>query len=99
MELLRNLPSSFFTVDQVCLLLPSLSRQTYSSLCQTGGGADDKDARRFNPALYNIVLFDQRGCGESTPPSCLIENETKYLVEDIEKIREHLKIDTWDVFG
>ena len=55
---------------------------------------------RFDPKVYRIVLFDQRGSGKSTPPSCLVDNTTQHLIEDIEKIREHLQIEgKWDVFG
>ncbi|KAL8286447.1 hypothetical protein RQP46_004464 [Phenoliferia psychrophenolica] len=65
-----------------------------------GGGADDKDARRFDPAVYRIVLFDQRGSGKSTPASSLVDNTTQHLIEDIEKIRKHLQVEgKWDVFG
>uniref|UniRef100_A0A2H4A311 Proline iminopeptidase n=1 Tax=Glaciozyma antarctica TaxID=105987 RepID=A0A2H4A311_9BASI len=65
-----------------------------------GGGASDSDARRFNPTTYRIVLFDQRGSGESTPASCLEDNTTQALVEDIEKIREFLQVGAaWHVFG
>lgn len=65
-----------------------------------GGGTDHKDAQRFDPKLYRIVLFDQRGSGDSTPASCLEDNTTQHLIEDIEKIRQHLQIGkTWHVFG
>ncbi|KAI5481549.1 proline iminopeptidase [Pseudohyphozyma bogoriensis] len=64
-----------------------------------GGGCDAYDAQRFDPAKYHIVLFDQRGSGDSTPASCLENNTTQHLVSDIEKIREHLGIDKWNVFG
>lgn len=65
-----------------------------------GGGSDASDARRFNPDLYRIILFDQRGAGDSVPASNLVENETSFLVEDIEKIRQHLQVgDKWNVFG
>ncbi|KAK4698835.1 proline iminopeptidase, partial [Phenoliferia sp. Uapishka_3] len=65
-----------------------------------GGGSDDKDARRFDPSVYRIVLFDQRGSGKSTPPSELTDNTTQHLIEDIEKIRKHLGVENnWDVFG
>lgn len=53
----------------------------------------------FNPDLYRIILFDQRGCGKSLPFSELKNNMTWDLVADIEKLREHLKIDRWVVFG
>lgn len=64
-----------------------------------GGGTDPKCRRFFDPAAYRIVLFDQRGCGKSTPSSCLDDNTTWHLVEDMEKVREHLGIEKWLVFG
>ena len=64
------------------------------------GGGGDKNVRRFfNPELYRIVNFDQRGCGRSKPHGLLEENTTWHLVEDIEIIREKLNIDSWMVFG
>lgn len=53
----------------------------------------------FDPQRWRIVLFDQRGCGRSTPYADLEENTTWHLVADIEKIRQHLGIETWVVFG
>lgn len=53
----------------------------------------------INPKKYRIINFHQRGCGKSTPYGCLKRNKTKYLVQDIEKIRKHLKIDKWVVYG
>jgi proline iminopeptidase len=64
-----------------------------------GGGTDGKMRRFFDPKRYRIVLFDQRGCGKSRPPSSLEDNTTWHLVEDIEKLREHLGIAQWLVFG
>lgn len=64
-----------------------------------GGGISEDHRRFYDPAIYRIVLFDQRGCGKSTPFAELKENTTWDLVADIEKIRIHLKIDTWVVFG
>jgi proline iminopeptidase len=64
-----------------------------------GGGSDPKQRTFFNPREYRIVLFDQRGCGKSTPYACLEENTTWDLVADAEKLREHLGIDRWLVFG
>lgn len=55
--------------------------------------------RYFNPRKYRIILFNQRGCGKSTPLGELKENTTKNLIEDIEKIREHLEIKKWNVYG
>ena len=64
-----------------------------------GGGTDAKMRRFFNPKRYRIVLFDQRGCGKSRPSASLQDNTTWHLVSDIEAIREHLKIQKWQVFG
>ncbi|MEO8016270.1 MAG: prolyl aminopeptidase [Pseudomonadota bacterium] len=64
-----------------------------------GGGTDPKMRRFFNPKRYRIVLFDQRGCGKSKPSASLVDNTTWHLVSDIEAIREHLKIEAWQVFG
>lgn len=64
-----------------------------------GGGINSDHRRYFDPEFYRIILFDQRGCGESTPFAELKENTTWDLVEDIEKIRKHLGIQKWHVFG
>jgi len=64
-----------------------------------GGGSDPKQRRYFDPAKYRIVLFDQRGCGKSTPFASLEDNTTWDLVADIEKLRAHLGIERWQVFG
>ncbi len=64
-----------------------------------GGGTSPKQRRFFHPDKYRIVLFDQRGCGQSTPHACLEENTTWDLVADIEKLRAHLGIERWQVFG
>jgi proline iminopeptidase len=64
-----------------------------------GGGTNAKCRRFFDPAVYRIVLFDQRGCGKSTPHAELIDNTTWDLVADIERLRKHLAIDRWQVFG
>jgi proline iminopeptidase len=64
-----------------------------------GGGTDAKQRRFFDPQKYRIVLFDQRGCGKSTPHASLEDNTTWHLVSDIEALREHLRIDRWQVFG
>jgi proline iminopeptidase len=64
-----------------------------------GGGTNAKCRRFFDPAVYRIVLFDQRGCGKSTPHAELAHNTTWDLVADIERVREHLRIDRWQVFG
>ena len=64
-----------------------------------GGGSDPKQRRFFHPDKYRIVNFDQRGCGKSTPYAGLEANTTWDLVADIERLREHLGLDTWQVFG
>ncbi len=64
-----------------------------------GAGAQPFDRRFFDPERYRVVLFDQRGCGRSTPHASLEENTTWHLVEDIEQLRKHLGIDRWLVFG
>jgi len=64
-----------------------------------GAGANSNMRRYHDPAAWRIVLFDQRGCGRSTPHAELAENTTWDLVADIESIREHLGIGRWQVFG
>ena len=64
-----------------------------------GGGTEPKMRQYFDPALYRIVLVDQRGCGRSTPHACVEENTTWDLVADIERLRAHLEIERWQVFG
>jgi len=64
-----------------------------------GGGTDPKMRTFFDPQVYRIVLFDQRGCGKSRPHANLADNTTWHLVEDIERLREHLGIKRWLVFG
>ncbi|RYG88311.1 prolyl aminopeptidase [bacterium] len=64
-----------------------------------GGGTDGRMRQFFDPKKYRIVLFDQRGCGKSTPHASLVDNTTWHLVEDIEALRAHLGIERWQVFG
>ena len=64
-----------------------------------GGGTEPRHRRFFDPETYRIILFDQRGCGKSTPHASLVDNTTWHLVEDIERLREHLGIERWQVFG
>ncbi|MFV0435062.1 MAG: prolyl aminopeptidase [Leucobacter sp.] len=69
-----------------------------------GGGCVPDHRRYFDPERYRIVLFDQRGCGRSTPHASapdadLSTNTTWHLVADIERLREHLDIERWQVFG
>lgn len=69
-----------------------------------GQGSSPNMVRAFDPGKYRVVLFDQRGCGRSTPhasaPSTdMASNTTHHLVADMEKLREHLEIDRWLVAG
>src|SRR3989338_189892 len=64
-----------------------------------GSGTKPNYRRFFDPNYYRIILFDQRGAGKSTPHADLVDNTTQDLVSDIERLREHLGIDRWMVFG
>ena len=62
-----------------------------------GGGIEPIYRRYFDPDKWRIIIFDQRGCGKSTPHAELKENTTWDLISDIEKIREYLNIEKWVV--
>lgn len=64
-----------------------------------GSGCEEYHRRFFDPEVYRIILFDQRGSGKSTPHAELEGNTSQALVADMEAIREHLKIDKWVLFG
>ena len=64
-----------------------------------GGGCLPFHRRFFDPAFWRIVLFDQRGAGRSLPPAEVADNTTPHLVADIERLRRHLAIERWLVFG
>ncbi len=69
-----------------------------------GSGCTPNSRRLFDPARYRVVLFDQRGCGRSTPnagvsTAALTANTTQHLLTDIERLRAHLGIERWLVFG
>ena len=64
-----------------------------------GAGCESYHRRFFDPEIYRIILFDQRGAGRSRPHACLENNTTPDLINDIEMIRTHLNIDSWVVFG
>jgi proline iminopeptidase len=64
-----------------------------------GGGTNPQMRRFFDPQRYRIVMFDQRGCGRSTPHASLEQNTTWDLVADIEQLRKLLEIERWQVFG
>ncbi|MGE4351620.1 MAG: prolyl aminopeptidase [Bdellovibrionales bacterium] len=68
---------------------------------QGGPGASIAPIHRqfFDPAVWRIILFDQRGCGQSTPAGELRNNTTEHLISDIEKLREHLGLKKWHLFG
>jgi proline iminopeptidase len=64
-----------------------------------GGGAGAFDRRFFDPEKFRIILFDQRGAGQSTPHASLENNTTQHLIADMERIREYLGVDKWVLFG
>jgi len=64
-----------------------------------GAGCSPDHRRQFDPERYNVTLFDQRGCGRSTPHASLEANTTWHLVDDIERLRAHVGVDKWLVFG
>ena len=64
-----------------------------------GGGCSPAMRRYFDPNVYRVILFDQRGCGRSRPHASVTDNTTWHLVRDIELIRKLLGIDRWIVFG
>ncbi len=64
-----------------------------------GGGCSPAMRRYFDPNVYRVILFDQRGCGRSRPHASVEDNTTWHLVRDIELIREKFGIDRWIVFG
>src|SRR6266542_5587542 len=69
-----------------------------------GSSCERSTGRSFNPARYRVVLFDQRGCGRSTPhasdpSSDMSVNTTEHLLADMERLREHLGIERWLLFG
>ncbi len=64
-----------------------------------GGGFSPDHRRLFDPARYDLLLFDQRGCGRSTPHASLDANSTWHLVADIERLRAMVGVDRWLVFG
>ena len=64
-----------------------------------GGGISPFLRRLHDPRQYRVILFDQRGCGQSTPHAELRENTTWHLVADMEALRVHLGVETWQVLG
>jgi len=64
-----------------------------------GGGSNPTMRRYHDPKLYRIILFDQRGCGRSIPHASIDDNTTWHLVADIERLRGHLGLERWQLFG
>ncbi len=64
-----------------------------------GGGSNPTMRRFHDPSHYRIILFDQRGCGRSTPNASLEANTTWHLVADMERLREALGVERWQLFG
>ena len=64
-----------------------------------GAGCSSVQRRVFDPERYRIILFDQRGCGKSTPYACLDNNTTWHLVADMELLRNHIALDRWQLCG
>ena len=64
-----------------------------------GGGCDTWHRQFFDPQAYRIILFDQRGCGRSTPHASLEDNTIWHLVADLERLRAHLGVERWQLFG
>jgi proline iminopeptidase len=64
-----------------------------------GGGSLPHHRRYYDPAFWRIVLYDQRGAGRSTPVADIVDNTTQHLVDDLERLRAHLGVDRWLLFG
>src|SRR5215218_6693106 len=64
-----------------------------------GAGSAPNHRRFFDPRHYRIVIYDQRGAGRSSPLGEVRDNTTPLLIDDLERLREHLKITQWLVFG
>ncbi|KZD09090.1 prolyl aminopeptidase [Oceanibaculum pacificum] len=64
-----------------------------------GSGATPAHRRFFDPAIYRIVILDQRGAGRSAPLGSLVDNKTAHLIDDLEVLRQQLRIERWLLFG
>jgi proline iminopeptidase len=64
-----------------------------------GGGSAPDHRRYFDPAFYRIIVYDQRGAGQSTPAAELTDNTTQHLLDDLERLRLHLRVERWLLFG
>jgi proline iminopeptidase len=98
--------------DTDWLKIPSSNHRIYFEQCGNpdgqpviflhggpGSGCNPGQRRFFDPSHYRIILLDQRGCGRSVPLGETHENTTEHLIEDIERLRHHLNIRKWIVFG
>jgi len=64
-----------------------------------GGGSSPDHRRYYDPKFYRIIVYDQRGAGQSTPLGSLTDNTTPHLIDDLERLRAHLEIERWLLFG
>ncbi|OLE18767.1 MAG: prolyl aminopeptidase, partial [Betaproteobacteria bacterium 13_1_20CM_3_63_8] len=64
-----------------------------------GGGSAPDHRRFYDPVFYRIIVYDQRGAGQSTPLGELADNTTPHLIADLERLRTHLSVERWLVFG
>src|SRR5437762_10707164 len=64
-----------------------------------GGGSLPHHRRFYDPAFWRIVLYDQRGAGRSTPVADIVDNTTAHLVNDLDRLRAHLGVERWVLFG
>jgi proline iminopeptidase len=64
-----------------------------------GGGIEAKCRQFFDPAYYRVILFEQRGCGRSTPLGSISANTTQHLIADMEALREDRDVESWALFG
>ena len=64
-----------------------------------GGGSSPDHRRYYDPKFYRIIVYDQRGAGQSTPLGSLTDNTTRHLIDDLERLRVHLEVERWLLFG
>lgn len=74
-------------------------RESFGPPCDADHSIHMSCRRFFDPSVFRIVLFDQRGCGSSRPSACLIDNNSDALVQDMDELRAQLGIDTWLLLG
>ena len=102
-QLLESYETGFFQVDQTHHIYYEICGNPNGNpviILHGGPGSHHHNmSEYFNPEKYKIVMFDQRGSGKSTPKNCIINNTIWDLIEDIEKLRKFLSINTWIIFG